>query len=223
MERTTQYNIERRFVEGSRLHTYLSFKEPEMISLWKRDYTLFTVLTALRSVISREKLYDRRNTTCLIASTELEWALGMKFLHICEVKSVVLTQMVPNESSLILPSNSANNQQQHNGNKPPFDVEALYLVKPAFLKVLQQVPGVTQNTNIFKYREICSILSQYILSNKDKFFDNRNVKIALVANDDLGVAFNVDIFHRAQVTTLIRKQLVPASWMRLRNGKIVRR
>ena len=64
------------------------------------------------------------------------------------------------------------------------------------------------------------MLSEYLLMYKDKFFDNRNIKIAHVANDPLGIAFDVQIFHRTQVTTLLRKQLMPASSFKiLRSGK----
>jgi hypothetical protein len=38
------------------------------------------------------------------------------------------------------------------------------------------------------------------LSNKSRFFDDRNIKVAIVASDDLGLAFNVSAFHRSQVT-----------------------
>lgn len=44
------------------------------------------VLSALRHVISREKLYDPNNTTVIICSQELEAAIGMKYLHVSEVR-----------------------------------------------------------------------------------------------------------------------------------------
>ncbi len=36
--------------------------------------------------------------------------------------------------------------------------------------------------------------------NKDRFFDLRNIRIALVENDPLGEAFGVKAFARSQVT-----------------------
>lgn len=39
-------------------------------------------------------------------------------------------------------------------------------------------------------------------------FDQRNIKVALVANDPLGKAFNVKAFHRCQVTNFLRSQLI---------------
>jgi hypothetical protein len=47
---------------------------------------------------------------------------------------------------------------------------------------------------------VANILSKYIMANKDKFFDLRNIRIALVENDPLGEAFGVKAFARSQVT-----------------------
>jgi len=251
-QRQTQYNVERRFLRGSKLHIYLAVKEPDMIQANKTEYTLFVVLSALRHVISRERLYDPNNTTVIICSVDLERALDMKFLHVTEIRDVVLTQMellppvllasLPNTpvsattpqpvsqnfsnnsdnsrnletaSSVNLantqtPNIPGNGQQQISaGNSAKFDIEGRYWVKPLFLKVLRQVRGVNPTQVVFSYREVTSYLSQYILDNKDKFFDNRNIKIAHVEGDPLGIAFNVKVFHRTQVTTLLRNQLIP--------------
>ena len=42
-QRQTQYNVERRFLRGSKLHIYLAVKEPDMIQANKMEYTLFVV------------------------------------------------------------------------------------------------------------------------------------------------------------------------------------
>merc|ERR1711962_1447062 len=106
--------------------------------------------------------------------------------------------------------NLANTQTPNSaGNGAKFDIEGRYWVKPLFLKVLRQVRGVNPTQVVFSYREVASYLSQYILDNKDNFFDNRNIKIAHVEGDPLGIAFDVKVFHRTQVTTLLRNQLIP--------------
>ena len=109
----------------------MSFKEPQTISLHKRDYTLSTVLIALKKVIFRERQYHPLNTTCLICSSESEWVVGMKFLHVTEMHDAVLRQMVAIEP----PSNNDISQDQEEpvSNKPPSNVKATYLVKPRFL------------------------------------------------------------------------------------------
>jgi hypothetical protein len=61
---------------------------------------------------------------------------------------------------------------------------------------------------LFAYDEVTELLSKYILSKKDSIFDLRHVKLALVKNYPLGKAFAVNAFHRCQVTSMLRKQLI---------------
>ena len=53
------------------------------------------------------------------------------------------------------------------------------------------------------------LLSTYILAHKEKFFDCRNKKLAMVGGDPLGEAFEVRAFHRCQVGHLLKQQLIP--------------
>lgn len=118
------------------------------------------------------------------------------------------------EGALILPAwaqRSANAvvARNHTNNAAPFNIEGSYKVKPAFLKVLRTVDGVDQTQTIFPYREVANLLSKYIMKNKEKFFDLRNIRVALVEGDLLGKAFGVKVFARSQVTALMRAQLSP--------------
>ena len=232
-QRLTQYNVERKFLKGSKLHIFLAVKEPDIIQATQCEYTLFVVLSALRHVISREKLYDPNNTTVIIASSDLEHALDMKFMHVTEIRDVVLTQMELLDPSVATPAPSvsvsqpqANQQTQgqlaNTGNKSKFDINGRYWVKPLLLKVFREVAGVEPTQVIFSYRECTSHLSQYILDKKDSFFDNRNIKIAHVEGDLLGEAFNVKVFHRTQVSTLLRNQLIPLGENIVINKKVFR-
>ena len=139
------------------------------------------MLSALRQVISREKLYDPSNTTVIICSQDLENALNVKFLHVTEIRDVVLMQMelLPpmllasltppptNNPQLPVPTNDLNGQQQQQpqanpngtvvtpgGNNGKFDIEGRYYVKPLFVKVLRKVYGVNPTQVIFTYREV---------------------------------------------------------------------
>jgi hypothetical protein len=82
----TIYTLPRKFRSDAKLHPFLAMKTPDMIKANKVEYTLFTVLSAMRSLISSERLYDANNTTVIICSPELEGALGMKSLHVTEVR-----------------------------------------------------------------------------------------------------------------------------------------
>ena len=58
----------------------LKFSNPNQIEIFMQ------VLLALKEIVSREKLFDRRNPTLIICNSELEDALEMKALHITEIK-----------------------------------------------------------------------------------------------------------------------------------------
>ena len=48
-----------------------------------------------------------------------------------------------------------------------------------------------------------------MLSHKNRFFDLRNIKLAIVVGDPLGEAFGVSAFHRCQIHNFIKRQLIP--------------
>jgi len=73
------------------------------------------------------------------------------------------------------------------------------------------VEGQTETQTVFTYDEVTLLLSKYILARKDNLFDPRNIKLALVKSDPLGTAFNVAAFHRSQVNTLLKSQLLPVN------------
>ena len=57
--------------------------------------------------------------------------------------------------------------------------------------------------------QVTLLLSTYILKHKNRFFDTRNIKLAMVKGDLLGEAFGVSAFHRCQVNNFLRDQLIP--------------
>ena len=85
----------------------------------------------------------------------------------------------------------------------------LYYLKPLFLKVIRKVIGVNPKQFTFSYNEVISYLTKYIFINKEKFIDKNNISVAYVKNDILGLAFDVNQFHRTQIIPLIRSQLIP--------------
>ena len=135
-----------------------------------------------------------------------------------EVLQPELLASLPESSPVETVRNNAVGGQQQLPNGVKFDVNGRFYVKPHFLRVLRKVAGVDKSQILFTYKEVTSYLSQYILDNKDRFFDDRNIKIAHVEQDILGIAFNVKAFHRTQVTTLLRNQLIPCKENNLSNG-----
>lgn len=95
--------------------------------------------------------------------------------------------------------------------KPDFlNPKALFYLSTALEVALKKLPNFPENCHFFTYDEICSMVSQYILMQKEKIFDERNILVAVVKEDPLGTAFGVDAFHRCQVTSLLRKQIIYA-------------
>ena len=64
----------------TRLRFNLKFSDPNHFEIFMQ------VLLALKEIVSREQLFDRRNPTLIICNSELEDALEMKALHITEIK-----------------------------------------------------------------------------------------------------------------------------------------
>jgi len=93
-------------------------------------------------------------------------------------------------------------------NKIYSNTNARFELKPDFRDVLSLVPGFEHHRTLFSYDEITALLSTYLLSRKESIFDSRHIKLALVKNDPLGKAFDVDCFHRCQVTSMLRKQII---------------
>ena len=91
--RFTYLNILRRFRVGAKLHPLLSRKEPKMMQIDKFEYTLLTVLSAMRKIICREKLFDPLNSTMLKFSPEFIEALDIPWCHVTEVTPLVILQL----------------------------------------------------------------------------------------------------------------------------------
>lgn len=194
------------FKNNSTLYQYLKNK----INNFKEFYTLREILKFLKDIIVRENMFDDTNPAIILCSKDLETALNMKALHVTEMKEVVLWQLYP------LPDNFQHFLGAVTKPKPVQNCKRKnddiyqnennrFTLTPAFYKVFEPV---VNNKKIFSYSEIVEMLSAYIISNKEKFLEPRNIKVALVENDPLGIAFGVKSFHRCQVTSLLRKQIL---------------
>ena len=249
MARATEHPLE---TNAALLHTLFKFNPNSNL----KDYlaiktgtpklycTLVEILTALKHIIREEELFDKNNPSCILCSAELEVALGLKSLHVTEVRDTVLAQLtrVPDSrlstsfkthlghcrraasgiSGLWSPNLHVVTPVARHPAPPSHalgvagidsaiftDKNARFFLKPKFLKVLLSVPGSDHRQIVFTYEEITLLLSQYILLKRNQLFDPRNIKLAMVANDPLGEAFNVRAFHRCQVNNLLRTQLIP--------------
>ena len=74
---------------------------------------------------------------------------------------------------------------------------------------------IQSSDELFTWSEVVNLLIGYILSKKTTLLDVRNITVALITGDPLEKVFRVAAFHRSQIHTLIRKQLVEESQLRL--------
>ena len=226
------------FKEGSKLRTFLL--EKEVIDKDKKYLTLAVIMLALKKIIKDEKLYDENNTKIILCSQELEDAINRKAMHSSEVRNEVIKQLLiaydqPSLRNILLGQNWMQRQVEWHPIWNTLHLESIeashntilqltdelniinsipahskFTPTPDFLKVLHLAPGINREQTTFTFSEIVCLLSSYILSKQDEFFDKRDIKIAIVKDDLLGIAFGVKAFHRNQVVSLMTKQLIPA-------------
>ena len=213
----------------------------------------------LKDIMSREKLYDPRNTSMVLCDAALDKALDMKALHLCQVRDRVCEQLIvkpvqPSSNKVLFGQqkrynaaavssaianapkviytrvpNDYNNTDVLNrptriaSLQPAGSNESLYpgmqklpyiapdkkfSLRADFLTVLRTLSHVNKAQIIFEYREVGKYLTSYILTNKNRLFDQRNIKVVLCEGDPLGKAFGVKAFYRSQVMAFLRTQLI---------------
>ena len=205
-----------RFKTDSKLKTYLAEKTG---TTERESRSLADILSDLKHIIIREKMFDIRNPYVILCTKELEQAINQRALHVAEIRDAVLSQMEttnqPHQPQL--QASPANTTQPAAPQPRRANVTAIttanlnyrYKLKPAFREIVRSTNQNYQRREIFTLLEISKALSQYILARKEKFFDSRNPRLALVENDPLGAALNLAAFHRSQMSSLIRSQLLP--------------
>lgn len=220
------------------LNSFFKFKPQSKLELFimkkknildKKIFTLAEVLTYLKEIIRGERLFDLKNPSIIICDNDLEDALNMKALHVTEIRDLVLAQLtkLQDEPNLGKFTNFSNRNNQTQGSAPGspapqrliqnastttqvyINKKAEFTLKPKFLEVVRSLPNTDPKQIVFSYEEVTLLLSTYILAHKEKFFDCRNIKLAMVAGDPLGEAFGVRAFHRCQVNNLLKNQLIP--------------
>ena len=239
----------RYFRPHSPLLEYLDNKLPEEDIKRRPFLYMNTVMLWIKGIISREQLYDEKNPAMVLADPLLETALRVRLCNLSQLPEFVAAQLVSEDADnrqepftvdgyipvhpilLERPAQyptKPTSIHAREGLVPvntPIALDTKFKVRPGFLKVLHSLPTVPEHQTVFEYQEISKILSQYILANKNKFFDYRNNKAVMCDGDILGDAFGVRSFHRSQVMTLLRLQLIPttADEQRRRETRVTKR
>ena len=189
-----------KFNESSTLQPYISSKT----GLVGKDYRLQDILLIIYSVMQHDSLFDENNQVIIMCDHELEVALNMKALHVCELRSLVLSQLVGGGSFQPMKMSSSTYDKFAGFYKS----RHRYFLRPSLLAVVQSVEGF-EHKWVFTFGEVVSTLCQYICSKSEKLLDSRNVLVVLVENDPLGTAFKVRAFHCTQLGQLVRPLLYP--------------
>ena len=200
------------------LDTVFGFKENAPIKAFIQDvtqstaehYTLAEILENLKKVITEERLFDESNPSIVMCSEQLERVFNQKALHVRQVKSAVLSQLVQREIPPIQDNQDDFATPDETRKIASMETDSpTYIISTPLRKVFETMEEYDQARVSFKYHEITDLLSNYIIRNQDRLFDQRNIHVALVENDLLGKALQVKSFHRCQIQALLRTQLTP--------------
>lgn len=193
----------------------------------RRYYSMQTILQVIKDVCIGEKLCDPRNPNMVTCPPDLEQALNRKVFHTSDCHDLILQQVTRLEDQTLRDTPT---QVQGEGMKPVPETPqrvtrrvslelwnmihkspwtARFTLKPHFLAVAAKVRGtITEHTSL-PYREVVRILADYLEQKKHDLYDSREPKVAIVKDDILGEAFEVDAFHHRQAETLLLTQLLP--------------
>lgn len=203
-----------RFKEESALCKYLehAFPSEKFVGV---DLEVGKLLLRLNDICRRLRLEDPTNQSVFFLDNGLEKALGVKFLHQCQLKRFVLKQLERHGpggeivvetvvegtpcSTITLPEKCYRKVYPHER----------FELKEAFRSVLVTLPGVHHNQKFFEFGELQTLLNQYLDLHKSKMLDQRNEDVYYCKHTLLGSAFKVNTFHKNQIMEIIGKHCVP--------------
>ena len=103
-----------------------------------------------------------------------------------------------------------------------------YYLRPRFLSFIRSLPGVNPNEVLFSFERIHKLLFSYIMADQESILfacktdsqsepifplnDPRREfvsRLASLENNPLGIALGVNIFHRSQLSSLLKAVLIP--------------
>ena len=171
------------------------------------DVTLIVILKIIKKLLLEGKHFDERNPSVILChrSQLLENIFGMKALHVSQVQAALAKSLLPLKifPKTIYPKPIIKNP------------DTKYRLSYQLNQLLVSAALIQSSDELFTWSEVVNLLIGYILSKKTTLLDVRNITVALITGDPLEKVFRVAAFHRSQIYTLIRKQLVEESQLRL--------
>ena len=143
----------------------------------------------------------------MLCSAELEIALNVCSFHLDQISNYIMPQvfqggmfttcLLPVQIYYIDPLVLS-----------PFYGDKLtqFMIQPSCFKLLYRF--IKSDKKIFSHFQICNFFSCFLIQEKDRLFDSRNIFVANIENHPLQQIFKVKAFHRKQIKDLIFKQLI---------------
>jgi hypothetical protein len=204
-EKRKYMNAKYSFVSTSPLQDYLSKRKCNFSVI----FTLAQILTCLKKIILKEKLYDENNLLMIICDADLEKALKIKACRVADIPWLVKKHLILKDGcarTVMLQNtvlrNQLGNEDLHSGN---------WIISRGLRAVFNTLPHFPKRKKLFTLANLIQYLSQYIIRNKERLIDPRNVTIAVVEKDILGYAFGVKAFHVSQAKILLRREIARLS------------
>ena len=187
---------------GSRLELYLKNK-------LEKEFTLQTLVKHFLCEITKEQLYDARNTEIIVFSEELESVLGVKAIKQKDLAHVIFKQVEF--------TNKTSEPGFPDLDKAPKVEEETCTIRENFIMnhIIRFKPErqlacclMVQMSDNFTLSELKTLVFEYINKNGDRLCDPRNQNMICVKHDALGVAFEVDYFDLTQLKDMILKRTI---------------
>lgn len=178
------------------------------------------VLSVVQDIIEREQNYDPNNTSMILCNQDLEKALNVKSCHIGQLneilhKRLALPMFVYHP---FIPSTVRANHRRYSVRGSPYralvrchniHLDSKVLLRPKFAELLSTIDGPHKNQSIFRWEEVCNLVSKYIQANRVRIIDARNESVLNLRDDKMGQLFGVISLHRNQINGFIREQIIP--------------
>jgi len=209
--RWLNYDAPRTFVPGAPLRDYLEEKDPEGGYEEGRVTSLLEVVCSMKNIIKNEKLFDEKNPKVVICDSDMEKALDRPGFGRFELSEIICSQMT------MLPEKEPKKKrvgEEITCTSRKFGLikgSSRFKIKRKFRAMLKTLPEFKKKQKTFAYGELCNFTSAYIHKNKKTLIDERHIPMCFCKNDLMGRAFKVNAFHRDQVSSMIRSQLVAIS------------
>lgn len=182
-------------------------------SILQEQFTLYDILKILKCIFQNYNLLDQCNDLIVLCDQELELAIDMSMISLCQLPALVLKSLkkisfhttIPPELSYDLEIMFEKKIVIHN---LPEYKSWKFLIKTEFRNLLERVDTFDKYRTIFTFDEIVYCFHKYLESrNETIFIDVRNNKIVNISKDDLSHVFKVNALHKKQIPIFINKQI----------------